>query len=113
MLIDTLQKDLSSCRECCQQRLQLSSPAQMASAAESCLVQGCAYPGWPTDSGGEGVGAEAQAFGTNMVWDNSDGLVNSGAPVRVAEAIQYLDFFCPLLFLPSFPSTDVNSESAS
>lgn len=53
----------------------------MASAAESCLVPGRAFPGWPADSGGAEV-AEAQVFGTSKAWGNSDGLVNSGAPVN-------------------------------
>lgn len=55
------------------------------------------FPGWPTDSDG-GMEAEALAFGTN----NSDGLVNSGAPVGLTEGVQDFDFsFCPLLLLPS------------
>ena len=66
----------------------------MASAAESCLVPGQAFPGWPTDSGGVEV-AEAQVFGTNKAWGNSDGLVNFAAPVGLTEAIQnlYFSFF--------------------
>ena len=53
----------------------------MASAAESCLVPGRAFPGWPADSGGAEA-TEAQVFGTSKAWGNSDGLVNSGAPVN-------------------------------
>lgn len=70
----------------------------MASAAESCLVSGHAFPGWPTDSGGAEV-AEAQVFGTNKAWGNSDGLVNSGSPVGLAEAIQNLFLFFNTLFI--------------
>lgn len=57
----------------------LAVTAQMASAAESCLVSGHGFPGWPTDSGGAEV--EAPGLGTNKAWGNSDGLVNSGSPV--------------------------------
>ena len=91
------QKDLSNCSSSL-----AVTPAQMASAAESCLVPGRAFPGWPADSGGAEV-AEAQVFGTNKAWGNSDGLVNSGAPVNwvnwLAEAIQNLFFFSLILYL--------------